>query len=553
MMGMSSILDQDDKVAQDLPGSASSRADDNGGLIRRLHESSAAIEARVAALRDGARASVETQAALFNQREREIWATAQLQVEAARAESVATRARLEAREQEVGRQVTNLTALIELTSARSVALIQREREIGARAFRDVDAARSEMREQRLRLAGLEAEYAGRINALEEALHAERHAADVRIHDLHAEIVRLSDLVAAREAELCRQAEIWQADAIARAAEHAESIGIAHAGIERVEAELAQTVDLTSRQITELNDQVAAQCQREAELRREIAEGVAEVSTLTDDLLSIRRSLLWRLAAPLGWLGSRSRRDEPSSSATPQPYMVSSTLVPPASDHLMSNPTHIEQLIALSDDEFIFALYRTLLDRNPDPEGHNAHFRLLRAGEDKLAMVVSMARSPEGRKARPKLEGLAEALKQNSRERGVFGPIYKFGNSFRRLLRQVNSVELRVAYIESQVIYRLNNIEGALQASALHGRTEQSNLEARFENVERALGILCVNNENASAAFNRDSACVSRIAERVAHIEGAVKTVGEDVSLIQTMNSKYVTVENILQISKKIAA
>jgi hypothetical protein len=72
-----------------------------------------------------------------------------------------------------------------------------------------------------------------------------------------------------------------------------------------------------------------------------------------------------------------------------------------------SPASIDDLLALFDEAFIDALYRTVLGREPDPVGKAGHLRQLRLGHPKEAFIADFAQSPEGVAHGARVEGLAE--------------------------------------------------------------------------------------------------------------------------------------------------
>lgn len=69
--------------------------------------------------------------------------------------------------------------------------------------------------------------------------------------------------------------------------------------------------------------------------------------------------------------------------------------------------HINDLLLYHDREFIWNTYRALLKREPDEEGDRSYLELLRSGRrNKIDIIDSLHRSPEGKRAKVSIEGLA---------------------------------------------------------------------------------------------------------------------------------------------------
>lgn len=71
---------------------------------------------------------------------------------------------------------------------------------------------------------------------------------------------------------------------------------------------------------------------------------------------------------------------------------------------------LDELLSVSDSEFVHNAYRALLRREPDPPGYLHHRSLLDRGEvSRSEMLVGLLRSPEGQQHGVRVRGLSRAL------------------------------------------------------------------------------------------------------------------------------------------------
>lgn len=129
---------------------------------------------------------------------------------------------------------------------------------------------------------------------------------------------------------------------------------------------------------------------------------------------------------------------------------------------MDRQKSVDSLLNLSGEAFVRALYHTLLNREPDVNSLQVALDNIINGFDKRDLLISTALSDEARAKAWKIDGLSDLLKQARRERiPVFGVLFRAKAIISRILTQTNKTELRMAYIESQVIYKLSRIENEL--------------------------------------------------------------------------------------------
>jgi hypothetical protein len=75
----------------------------------------------------------------------------------------------------------------------------------------------------------------------------------------------------------------------------------------------------------------------------------------------------------------------------------------------TEPSGVQDLLLLDDDDFLRAAYRVLLEREPDPEGRSIYSDLVRSGVSKMYVIRELYRSPEASTKSIRLPGLARAL------------------------------------------------------------------------------------------------------------------------------------------------
>lgn len=156
---------------------------------------------------------------------------------------------------------------------------------------------------------------------------------------------------------------------------------------------------------------------------------------------------------------------------------------------MQKAKNVEEILNLNGEEFVRALYQTLLNRDPDTESLNAAVQGIAGGGDKRDFLISTALSDEARGKAWPLDGLPQLLAEAKRERiPVVGFIFRFKALLSRMLRQINKSENRLAYIESQLAYRLVKIESDVNNlhnlfNAAHSETSHSVSAQRAEILE----------------------------------------------------------------------
>jgi FkbM family methyltransferase len=87
--------------------------------------------------------------------------------------------------------------------------------------------------------------------------------------------------------------------------------------------------------------------------------------------------------------------------------------------------NVTDLMARDGAEFIGSAYKTILEREPDPEGARHYLSRLRSGWPKLSVLMELRNSEEGRQVAALLPGLDTAiLRYRLAKLPVLGPIYR---------------------------------------------------------------------------------------------------------------------------------
>lgn len=87
--------------------------------------------------------------------------------------------------------------------------------------------------------------------------------------------------------------------------------------------------------------------------------------------------------------------------------------------------NVTDLLARDDAEFIGSAYKTVLDREQDPEGARHYLSRLRSGWPKLSVLMELRNSEEGRQVAARLPGLDKAiLRYRLAKLPVLGQIYR---------------------------------------------------------------------------------------------------------------------------------
>ena len=155
-----------------------------------------------------------------------------------------------------------------------------------------------------------------------------------------------------------------------------------------------------------------------------------------------------------------------------PFTPNATAPQPTSEFSdMLPPQHIYELFIFDDREFINVTYRTLLGREPDPNGMNYYLGRLRMGYGKAAIIVQLANSSE---ARPhgNIKGLANLIKEEQLATHWFFGLFTRRQRIERLMQR-NIEELgRVIGGITQINTAIQTLPSVIDA---HARRIEANL------------------------------------------------------------------------------
>ena len=256
-------------------------------------------------------------------------------------------------------------------------------------------------------------------------------------------------------------------------------------------ELSNKLDEHTRLLgacTALEAQLQAEMQSGQQASLHLRQLLAEVQ---HSLEMTHTSLSWRITASLRKLAglftsNKNQTPTPvsfSESMTPErgmqvatePPLITVTPVsleptmPPLAQATTSNmPTiasTLPELLAYHDQHFIQCAYRTLLGREPDPEGMKYYLGRLRTGFSKIQIVWQLRASKEGKTHAANLPGLDTALQQYRRSQlpllGCLSRLFNNTESNHPTERKLRAIENQLYLLSDENNRRFNQVETAL--------------------------------------------------------------------------------------------
>ena len=144
--------------------------------------------------------------------------------------------------------------------------------------------------------------------------------------------------------------------------------------------------------------------------------------------------------------------------------------------------NVTDLLARDDAEFIGSAYKTILEREPDPEGARHYLSRLRSGWPKISVLMELRNSGEGRQVAALLPGLDPAiLRYRLAKFPVLGPIYRLltgatGSNARdqricAIVSVVSSIPMEIAVLNNKLV-ELSAQVAALAEKIRAQRTER---------------------------------------------------------------------------------
>jgi len=201
---------------------------------------------------------------------------------------------------------------------------------------------------------------------------------------------------------------------------------------------------------------------------------------------------------------------PAPPVTPAPVALPAAFEPPrlACDPPFvppqGRPLRLEDLAAYHDEAFVAHAYRALLHREPDRTG-GAHFldQLRRGTRDKVEILWSLHRSPEGRALGVPIRGLAGPARMRRVFRApVVGPLLRWVRDLLTLPRRLDHLHR----VEAHAHARWNHLEHYLAATG-------AATAAAFQDHREAVGTL-------REAFADHARRTADLADRLAAFEAA---------------------------------
>jgi hypothetical protein len=189
---------------------------------------------------------------------------------------------------------------------------------------------------------------------------------------------------------------------------------------------------------------------ERNLREEIANRSVEAGSVLRELQRLKSSMAWKIAYPARWLEGRLGRfvyggvHSPSHGGDGEDRSLReremTTRIGPDGEFRRALSTQqmtmnraegaggpsgdatrgvgliqdVGRLLSLQGDEFVQAVYRSILKRAPDPEGLRYYVGRLRAGFGKSSVIAQIASSAEARAVNAGSEGLARLVRRHRR-------------------------------------------------------------------------------------------------------------------------------------------
>ena len=130
---------------------------------------------------------------------------------------------------------------------------------------------------------------------------------------------------------------------------------------------------------------------------------------------------------------------------------------PIPAELLKPAASIDELLALGDDDFVSAAYRSVLDRAVDGDGLRNYLAQVRRGVSKERILAELAASPEGRAKAVPLPGLPQLLAEHGPR-----PRCRLCRLLRRLVADAIEPLLQQLRILDNRLYRLERATATIK-------------------------------------------------------------------------------------------
>ena len=369
-------------------------------------------------------------------------------------------------------------------------------------------------------AALRTETDARQAAQAQLVAAEARLSELQLHGnaVANELKQQVDAAQLRCAEAESAIRSLQARAEETASAHAMALADAQvafaAHLQAVEAKQAQTIAAMERAANESDrarlDEVTRLQQDLAQRSAEFDMVSAELAATAESLQSLRESAIGRLLGligqfpqPIRAVGSQAAIGSPAPIAEPtEPSFPANGPLRPATPL----ETHVlDKLLVLDDMEFVYAAYRTVLKRDPDPEGERNYVGLMRAGIDKTVVLAALADSEEGRKAGVVIPGLAAAVRRRRLARvPLIGPL---AVGLVGLMRPAPALDPARAFVSQSI-----GLHNAVRATLDQVQSSVEDIRQRQERMESTVRRLGERQDELGAN-------IANLQARILHVVG----------------------------------
>ncbi len=201
----------------------------------------------------------------------------------------------------------------------------------------------------------------------------------------------------------------------------------------------------------------------------------------------------------------SRLNFDSQRSSGFPYQTTPFRLQPTFTVRADNRYQVDDLLQYHDREFIWNAYRALLQRDPDEEGLRDHLERLRSGRrNKIDILSSLKRSPEGQRANVTIEGLAlPAFVRRIYRLPIVGYIAELTATLARLpvlMRSQRQLETHLIAQQDRIVSHFGDINQQLFESQRADTVSLKNSLASLARQQREIAEL--QHQQVSALFRQ---------------------------------------------------